>query len=548
MIKYIYLFLLALAVIAFADDYRSFTDTQGRTISAKILKVDERAGKVTLEADNKKRATVPISIFSETDQEYINAWSPANQPEAATSNTLTARDHKMVRIHPEEYRGALRNPLKGFRPRMRDGSHEYGTLCRVYLKWNELERNAGDGIEQIMAVCNQEWRNVEKNNIKVIPRVYLHWSDDKKYWPSDMEEDDYRSAQFEERVVRLISRLGECWDNDPRVAWIQMGIIGKWGEHHSPDVPSKMQQLLGDAFTEAFSNKMITVRHPWEFDDYEFGIYWDSWAHIQQIETHGRGIEALGNRWHTRPIGGECAYDWGTVKVQPGENPDDTLRDPVHRSFLVNSIRRLHCNNLGWVAEYDRSDPQVRDGAEEVQKAFGYRFIITEFEYPSGVDPEGAFHVAFKVINTGSSPFYANWPLEISLLDPNSKAVVWRDTFRSVDIRQWRPGDEWNDGRQRYWQEPEIYDVGGQFQLPHQVNQGKYIIAIAILDPAGMLPSTRFAIQNYFRGGRHPIGFIGVGVPVNDPQLDPEIFDDPSTDRSLHYLLKSQADSPVSTH
>jgi hypothetical protein len=326
-------------------------------------------------------------------------------------------NNEIVTVIPKEYDGALKNPLKGFRPRKRDGSHEYGTLCRVYLKWNDLERNVDDGIERIMEVCNREWRDVEKHNIKVIPRVYLHWDGDKKYWPSDMKEDDYSSEKFKSRLQRLIERLGECWNHDTRVAWIQMGIIGKWGEHHSPSPTTEMQKLLGDAFTDAFPNKMITVRHPWEFTDYEFGIYWDSWAHIQQMDQHGGSIEKLGARWQTRPMGGECAYNWGKWNVQPGDNPNDTLRDPEHRSFLIDSIRRFHCSNLGWVAEYDKSDPVIAKAAEEVQKVFGYRFVLEKVEYTQSVKPGGKLDVRFTVRNTGSSPMYANWPVEISLID-----------------------------------------------------------------------------------------------------------------------------------
>jgi hypothetical protein len=159
-----------------------------------------------------------------------------------------------VTIRPREYQGALRNPLKGFRP----------------------------DIDRIMRVCNERWKDVEKYNVKVIPRVYLDWDEKEgnEYWPEDMQVHDYSSLQFRQRVQRLIQRLGECWDNDPRVAWVQLGIIGYWGEHHNPSPNARMQQLLGDAFTAAFKNKKVTVRHPWEFTDYEFGIYWDSWAHI----------------------------------------------------------------------------------------------------------------------------------------------------------------------------------------------------------------------------------------------------------------------------
>jgi hypothetical protein len=230
------------------------------------------------------------------------------------------------------------------------------------------------------------------------------------------------------------------------------------------------------------------------------------------METHGAGIEKLGTRWHTRPMGGECAYNWGNWKEQPGDDPNDTLREPRHRSFLIDSIRRFHCNNLGWVAEYDSGDPKVRAGAEEVQKAFGYRLLLEQFEYPAEINPRHAFDIVFKVRNAGSSPVYADWPVEISLLDPRTREIAWRDTVKHLDIRKWLPGDRWETGNQAYHLLPETYEVHGKFVVPRQLERREYTIAIAILDPAGMLPAVRFATKNYFTGGRHPLGRIGVGI------------------------------------
>jgi len=447
-----------------------------------------------------------------------------------------------VVIRPVEYGHALRNPLKGFRPDVnpRAFEHEYATLTRCYLKWNELENDASDGVDKIVRVCNERWRDVEKHNIKVIPRVYLDW--DKKegneYWPADMQTGDYSSEQFKQRVTRLVHRLGLCWDQDPRVAWVQLGLIGYWGEHHHPAPDAEMQKLLGDAFTEAFLHKKVTVRHPWEFTDYEFGIYWDSWAHTQQVDTHGRAIAELNaeqGRWKVCPIGGECAYNWGRWHVQPGDNPNDTLSDPHHRDWLIHTIRWLHGSNLGWVASYDPSDPLVRAGAEEVHKAFGYRFVIDEVRYPDQISPNEPFAVTFTVRNTGSAPFYYNWPVQVSLLDAKTRDIVWRDTFPDVDIRTWLPGDEWNESRRVYMVGPKPYEASGEFALPASLSGGRYILALAILDPAGMAPAVRFAIENYFAGGRHPIGLVGVGRTVSNPELSPALFDDPAADRTLHY-------------
>lgn len=456
--------------------------------------------------------------------------------------SIAGASSNQVVIRPREYPAALRNPLKGFRPDTgpRAFTHEYGTLARCYLKWNELENSEGDGIERIMRVCNERWKDVEKHNVKVIPRVYLDWDEKtgNEYWPGDMQVHDYSSDQFKWRVQRLVQRLGECWDNDPRVAWVQLGIIGYWGEHHHPAPDEEMQKLLGDAFTAAFRNKKVTVRHPWEFTDYEFGIYWDSWAHIQQMGNHGEGIARLNaehGRWKICPMDGECAYNWGRYQEQPGDNPNDTLTDPVHRDWLIDTIHRLHGNDLGWVASYNAADPRVRAGAEEVQKAFGYRFVVEQVRYDTAVGPGQAFHVSFSVRNTGSAPFYYDWPVEVSLLDPSSREVVWKDTFEGIDIRSWLPGDQWNKETKRYDIEAATYDVDDSFTMPEDLPQGDYVLALTILDPAGMAPSVRFALENYFIGGRHPIGLVGVGKTASSTELDPASFDDPAQDRTLRY-------------
>ena len=110
------------------------------------------------------------------------------------------------------------------------------------------------------------------------------------------------------------------------------------------------------------------VRHPRDFTDYSFGIYWDSWAHIQQVNSHGVDIAKLGERWKTPPMGGEAAYNWGRYKEQPGESPTDTVKDPIHREFFIDTVRWLHCNHVGWVSGYDHDDNEARAGAEKISE------------------------------------------------------------------------------------------------------------------------------------------------------------------------------------
>ena len=446
---------------------------------------------------------------------------------------------EIVVIHPEEYEHALRNPIKGFTNRGFGENNEWATLVHSYIRWNQIENLESDGIDKIRQWCDTAWQGAAKRNQKVVPRVYLHWSGDGKYWPADMTPDDYTSAQFVQRVTRLVKRLGICWDTDPRVAYLEMGIIGKWGEQHSPSPTPEIEALLGRAFEEAFPHKQVLVRHPWkEFLGHGFGGYWDSWAHASQMDSHGKGMANLGDRWRTRLMGGETAYDWGRYKEQPGDSPTDTVSDPLHRNYLIDTIRSLHCTQLRWVAHYDQTDPVAQAGAEEVQKAFGYCYFLKEVRYPRRIEPGQIFQVAFDVVNTGSAPFYYPWPIELSLLEPGTGRPVWQGQFSQADIRQWMPGDHWDASLRAYTEPAGLNTVSGSFLLDQTVATGEYYLAIAVLDPAGQVPSLRFAIKNYLIGGRHPVGRIGVGMDPNTVTIESTLFDDPREDQTLRYMLK----------
>jgi hypothetical protein len=435
-----------------------------------------------------------------------------------------ADEATMVTVYPEESPGALRNPLKGFRPDLGQVcGHEYATLARHYIKWNELENDEDDSIQKIRDFCNEKWAGLDQLGIKVIPRVYLDWDSKSgnEYWPADLTCGDYSSDEFKRRLERLIQRLGAVWDQDPRVAWVQMGIIGYWGEHHNPDVSEEMQKLMGDAFTEAFPNKKFLVRHADTFTDYEVGYYWDSWAHYNQVDQsrHGAGIvkvNEMTGRWKTHPIEGEVAYNWGRHDLQPGDSPDDTLVDPEHLDFLLDTIRQLHCSGLGWVANYNPDDPRVAAGAAEVQKAFGYRFVIPRFSYSRRVEPGGLLRLSFDVINRGSAPFYEDWPLVLNLLDPQSGSPIWTQTLDAVDVRQWLPGDQFDTATNVYLKPAATNVIDLNLTLPEseQLPVGEYIVALALVDPSGLQPNVRFAINNYGQSGHHLFGRVGVGRDV----------------------------------
>lgn len=441
-----------------------------------------------------------------------------------------------ITVNPIEYTQPIRNPLRGFRGSEISTKNEWSTVGKYYVGWNELENNASDDVDKIINWTNKHWKGVEDNNIKIVPRVWLDYPRRKPAWPNDMTIGDFTSEQFKSRVKDLIRKLGEAWDNDPRVAFVEIGIVGKWGEQHSPHPTKEVQDIIGKAYTEAFLHKKLLRSLPDEFVKFHFGFCWDSFAHYDEIDMYEQPLLDMGDYWKTAIIEGETAYNWGEYKIQAGDNPDDTLLDTVHRYFLESFIKELHCTSLGWVSQYNASNPEIKKAAEEVQKTFGYRFVINEFTYPKSIITGKSFELSFSVTNIGVAPFYYDWPVELSLLDNKGK-IVWKEIFKDVDIRKWYPGDKYNKITKQYDDKPEVNIINNSFTLNTELPKGIYTIAISILDPAGNIPSLRFAIENYFIGGRHPMGYLGVDTIPSQLKIPFEKFDNMNNDKTLHYKL-----------
>jgi hypothetical protein len=478
---------------------------------------------------------LPVTIFN---------WSAGTDKNA---------DKITVNIFPVPYDKAFPNPLKGFRASSVT-AEDYPTLTRLYVKWNEIENNENDGVEKIISYCNSQWKDLPKNNIKVIPRVYLEWPYShqtalntrdtvtaswgdtryvERFWPADIKRGDYTSDNFKKRLLNLVAKMGKAWDNDPRVAYIEMGLIGWWGEQHTPYIDGAMQKLLGDAFTSAFKTKLVMVRQAKDFVTFRFGSYWDSFGHIEQ-QDEADMLVAYGDKWKTTVRGGEVAYDWGDMTLT-GKSPDSSLKLKACRDYMIDYIRKVHCNHLGWINNYNKKNDTVAAGAAELQNNLGYNFMLNQFTYTPNILPGDSLHINFAVTNIGSSPFYYNWPVEVSLLNPETKQPVWKAICNNLDIRTWLPGDKWDNVNKKYTIVPNKNAVTTSFKIPQNMQAGEYIIALSILDPAGNLPCVRFSIKNYFKGGRHPMGKIGVAKKIKDIELNDAGFDDLYSDRSLHY-------------
>lgn len=442
---------------------------------------------------------------------------------------------KLFESEYEETDKAFPNALKGFR----DAENEYATLAKKYIPWSDIENKESDGVEKILSYSNREFQPLFNEGIRVIPRVYLCWPHDEQnaegtrveveyngkvqyideHWPEDMTVNDYESDQFKERVVKLIEKMAKAWDEDKRVAFVEMGLIGYWGEQHSPTPTLEIQKILADAFIKYFKHKKVMIRYPDQFKDYDnFGFYNDSFGHANEMGRVPLFIER--DIWRNSVYGGEVAYNYGNWQLQPGANPDETLTEPEHLNYQLECIRLLHANHVGWIGQYTADNPQVAEGAAKVQKALGYRFVIQNAKFTQCLDAShNELSLEMNIVNVGSSLLYEYAPIRVVLMNPTNRKVVWSAEFTTTDGSKWLPGDKWDNTKGVYTVAPEVYNVAETFKVEGQIPEGGYLLAVTMLDQFSMEPAYKFAHDNYYRGGYTVLGKVGYGRVLMDPSI-----------------------------
>ena len=486
---------------------------------------------------------------------------------AEPSPRPASADAAMVTVTPREFTGGIQNPLKGFRPDSGAGK-PFCSVFRRYLKWNELEKCEGDSLERILyattRACEEKGKSYAEFNAKLVPRVYLYWPPsgsargklNLEYWPEDLQPYDYESPAFNRRAIALIEKLGRAWDEDPRIYAVEMGLIGYWGEQHHPHITAEQRRLFTDAFRKAFKHKPVLVRTPYpEFAEAGFGIYNDCFATLERepetpkamLEVPMLSTTRYPDLWKRAPVEGEVQYRWQTERpaAKPeetfGRTPDETMSDPKYRQYMIGKIRRYHVSYLGWIAGFDARKPEVLAGAGEIQKAFGYRFVLERFSFTPRVAPDGSLAIRFAVSNTGSAPFYLDWPVAVALLDARTHKPVWQTELKNADIRQWLPGDKWDEKTSAYEIPARSYEVSERVAVPASVATGEYLVALGILDrQGGLTPSVRFACVNYVTGGWHPLGVVGVGCSPARTEPEAVMFVSPAFDETLGYRVPAR--------
>ena len=178
--------------------------------------------------------------------------------------------------------GPLDNPLKGWCPYTTAGPvrQPYSMVFR-YLSWKELEPQRGK-------FAFQEWERAlsadpQARGKHVVLRVYADYPGRPTGLPSWLIEEgvkttsytdygggsspDYSDPRLVTGMESFIAALGRRYSRNPRISFVEIGMLGFWGEWHTfphSDLfaPEDTQQRVIAAYRKAFPNTMLLARYP----------------------------------------------------------------------------------------------------------------------------------------------------------------------------------------------------------------------------------------------------------------------------------------------
>lgn len=261
---------------------------------------------------------------------------------------------------------------------------------------------------------------------------------------------DYDDPELLAALDQFIAALGERYDGDPRLGFVQAGLIGFWGEWHTwpyngDGLPDRMptaanQARVLDDFLEAFDETDIEVRYASTANaNLDVGYHDDSFALTTKPSPYGwyfmDQIIAAGaaDKWKTNSIGGElrpelqsCIFsaDGCPVIQEGGDNDFDGSVAATHASWLI--------NHYAFATGYTGAD---RDRALTGARSLGYSLRVTEARLDRAPHHRGELEVGIAVENVGVAPFYYDWPITVALADARGRIVrQWSTDWTLDDI------------------------------------------------------------------------------------------------------------------
>ncbi|MCS6773047.1 MAG: Ig-like domain-containing protein, partial [Thermoflexales bacterium] len=339
----------------------------------------------------------------------------------------------------------------------------------------------------------------------------------------------WNEPAFLDRVQALMNALS-VFDGDPRLAYIDIGIYGHWGEWHMsglgfssipPEInatPATRARLV-DIVNQAFQRTRILML-PDVDGDYpdrsgtgfvyamqnypRMGVRKDNLSNIwfeQEVSHWFPNVQAaFQNRWRTTPF---------VTEFFGGENE-------AALQLAESQVIRYHVSMVA-TNQWHNSAQRI-----EIGKAAGHRFQLNQASWPNSVDAGYRFQLVSRWSNVGVAPAYENWAPTWELYNSGGTRV-WSARSR-LDLQRLlpttiNPDDDVNTEETEANGKNAPVTITDDLALPSNLAAGTYTLRLRIplILATGAehpyLPPLALATQGRDAQGRYTLGTIAVTAP-----------------------------------
>jgi len=297
---------------------------------------------------------------------------------------------------------------------------------------------------------------------------------------------DWNSETFLVSWEAMWQALGERYDADPRLGWVDVGGYGKWGEWHmdgeGTEISDANAQRVIRAVVDAFPDKHVVINAMTpRFTTMalamtpRMGLRTDCLGETDMFSLIPSS-PALQQVWKTAPVLSEWC---GTATTSVA------LGDQQVKQY---HISQTSSGNLR--TPYSAMTTAQKASFVDAMKSAGYRYQLRSLTMPATIHSFQRVSVGLTFANVGSAPTYDRWHVLLRLRDARGRLVWWADT--GVNLQTLLSGTRLDTRTVR---------------LP-QLAPGRYTVSVVVTDPVGYLAPMRLAIAGRAADGSYAVGTV----------------------------------------
>ena len=334
------------------------------------------------------------------------------------------------------------NPMKGWMPGYKGINsnfpysidHFYMPLSDVYMDWGQCDWSAFE----------EELDRVVGTGSHVVTRFFIDYPNRPSAMPGFLVDDNgYQVPMYDDNsphwnddtlmvaLEEFIGLFGERYDGDPRIAFIEAGLYGYWGEWHTyPDNDWAMAQANKDrlliAYKNAFDTTHIGLRQSNHASTYDLkmsvGYYDDSFAYNtlctgSWCSWNGNLVpDGITDNYKYHPFAGELRPQIQNNIFDAWPNDTYSAEDDMSMEDLETCIRATRLSFMKAYYLYNKIPTETEfENALRSHKMMGYEFFVSSVQITA--DTLSNVTVNVKIQNRGVAPIYYDWDVEFSAIN-----------------------------------------------------------------------------------------------------------------------------------